>query len=359
MTLNLVLGGHGVLCAAIGLAVFFTVMGQDASAQSSGGGEVRRGLPMNPQGKSRTQLYFEKVADAIEPGFKGEPGKLPLYLEHFKRVALNDSRMMAFEVRAEWDAKKDTVVLVGYAEFQEQLDALRRYLGVLGFQDVVDQTKTMPAESLGELRFGVVTAKNAFLYRDPDAQSETLTQAKQGDPVYLLMPAENGFFLCHGWDGYIGYVNGQEIERVDADTMVKAIPEPDTRMIEPAIASGMSLLGVPYKWGGTTETGVDCSGLMRRSFKEINVLLPRDSDQQAMVGRLTATRQDRGGLRRGDLLFFLNSRGRINHVAIYLGDDKVLESGGPGVRVLSFNPDDPDYDEKRDKRFCFAKRIVE
>ena len=37
----------------------------------------------------------------------------------------------------------------------------------------------------------------------------------------------------------------------------------------------------------------------------------------------------------------------------------MLESGGPGVRIISLDPKDPDYNEKRDSRFCFAKRVVE
>lgn len=329
------------------------------SEESRGSGEVRRGMPMNPQGKTRSRLYFERVAGQIEPGLKGKADDLPRYLQHFKRTALNDARQIAFEARAEWDADRRAVVLTGFVEYQEQRDALGEYLGVLGFEVVDDQTLLMPTDSLGDERFGIVTAKSAFLYRGPDAGSERLTQSSRGDPVFLLRPAKDGFFLCHAWDGYVGYIDGREIKRVDADGIAQAIPEPDTRKTDPAIESGMKLIGTPYRWGGTTAQGVDCSGLMRLSFAEVGVLLPRDTDQQATVGRLTATRWHRNDMRRGDLMFFLNSRGRINHTGVYLGDHKMLESGGPGVRILSLDPKDPNYDEKRDSRFCFAKRVIE
>jgi NlpC/P60 family/Bacterial dipeptidyl-peptidase Sh3 domain len=329
------------------------------SVQSKNTGEMRKGMPLRSGGKSRTQIFFERIILQAQPDLTGTPERLEQYLAMFKDSALNDSRLMAFDAQANWDAERGAVVLTGYIEYKEQRGALIAFLGVLGFNTVDDQTELLPAASLGEKRFGVVNSGSAFLYRRPDARSEKLTQSLKGDPVFLLSPAGDGFFYCHAWDGYVGYIRSEDIERLDADGLTAALPKPDTERINAAIKAGSKWLGTPYVWGGTTADGVDCSGLMRHAFATIGVLLPRDSDQMALVGRLTATRWHRDGMQRGDLMFFLNSRGRINHTGIYLGNNKMLESGGPGVRILSLDPNDPDYSEKRDTRFCFAKRVIE
>ena len=120
-----------------------------------------------------------------------------------------------------------------------------------------------------------------------------------------------------------------------------------------------SYVGVKYVWGGTTPDGCDCSGLVRQAFRSIKVNLPRDADQQALVGRLVGTRWYRAGLRRGDTLYFLGHNGQIHHTALYIGDGKFIEATEPVAKISSFDSDDPQYSERRDKSFCFAKRVLE
>lgn len=79
------------------------------------------------------------------------------------------------------------------------------------------------------------------------------------------------------------------------------------------IESARSYFGVPYRTGGTTRSGMDCSGFTQISFKSIGLNLPRVSRDQAKVGEAVAKDQ----LKKGDLLFFATGTpGRINHVGI-------------------------------------------
>lgn len=364
MTSVLGLGAQGiglvliVLMGCVSLAVA-EVSGASDAEPTERAGEIRRGMPVRPDGKSRTQMFFERIAAGVQPDLKGSPDRLAMYVTHFQQLALNDGRMIAFDAKAEWDAVRGVVILSGYVEFTEHRESLEVYLGVLGFETIENRIALMPALDLGEEPFALVSADSAFLYASPDEHSESVTQAKRGDPVFLLKPAEDGYFYCHGWDGYVGYILGSQIKRVDAQGLAESIPAIPEGKTDPGIEAGAALQGTPYKWGGTTAAGIDCSGLTRYSYRHIGIVLPRDADQQALVGRLTATRGHRENMRRGDLMFFLNPRGRINHTAIYLGDNKFLESGGPGVRIASLDPASPDYVEKRDKGFAFAKRVLE
>lgn len=86
--------------------------------------------------------------------------------------------------------------------------------------------------------------------------------------------------------------------------------------IEAAIEKAASFLGSPYKLGGMSEKGIDCSGLMVLSFAQAGRVLPRTSRDQALEGRKIM----RDSLRRGDLIFFKKGS-RINHVGMVVEND--------------------------------------
>lgn len=362
---------------------------------------------------SPRQAYYERIIRKIEPQLVGRPQRLPLYLELFQREMINDLRLFPFDVQAEW-TDEGRVLLTGFVGFQENRDALLAFLRHLGFQRIDDRIDVLPSKSLGQQRFGFVTSSHLFCYSQPTGRQEVLTDCLLGAPVHLLKEAAADFVLGQGAEGYVGYVDGKRIRRVDANEFTRyqsgpqvrvrhdvrtaeglliplgarlkyvgrhdqnvavELPTGDKTIISSdacdvhdgrpnprgarVIKNAASLLGTDYRWGGNTSDGIDCSGLMQVSFAAEGIHLPRDSNQQMYLGSLTATRWYKGGLRPGDTLFFLGQYGKISHTALYVGNDRYIEAVRPVVRYTSFNPEDEDYDQRRAAAFCFAKRLLE
>ncbi len=93
------------------------------------------------------------------------------------------------------------------------------------------------------------------------------------------------------------------------------------------VATAKQYLGVPYVWGGTTTSGLDCSGLVQLTFKDLGIDLPRVSRDQAREGTAVPSLDQ---ARPGDLIAFGTP---VNHIAIYVGDGKILEAPQPGQDV--------------------------
>ena len=117
-----------------------------------------------------------------------------------------------------------------------------------------------------------------------------------------------------------------------------------------------SYLGVPYRYGGTTRNGIDCSAFVQSVFQLFDHELPRVSAAQAKEGHVVSNDE----LRAGDLLFFATGgRGRVSHVGIVhnVSDEGEIEfihaSTSQGVTVTPLSM--PYWS----KRYLYAKRIID
>jgi len=133
---------------------------------------------------------------------------------------------------------------------------------------------------------------------------------------------DDWYFIVLG-DGRAGWVQ----ERYIALGGVEDGGEPWRQSI---VATAETYLGTPYVWGGTSESGFDCSGLVWRVFKQNGIEVPRTAGPQYREGR----KLSRDELQPGDLVFFSTYSAGPNHVGIYAGDGRFIqaESSQAGVR---------------------------
>jgi len=110
----------------------------------------------------------------------------------------------------------------------------------------------------------------------------------------------------------------------------------------------MGFLGAPYRLGGSSVTGIDCSGFVRNIYKFFNIDLPRTAFEQSHVGMRVA----RDNLSEGDLIFF-STRRTVGHVGIYIGNNQFVHAASRKKGVRVDNLDTPYYD----RRFFRAVRL--
>jgi len=126
--------------------------------------------------------------------------------------------------------------------------------------------------------------------------------------------------------------------------------------VNTVIKTARAFTGTPYKWGGTTRAGIDCSGLTGNAFQSISVTLPRTADAQALKGE----KIKKDDLKPGDLLFFATGKKKreITHVGIVTevkGKENVkFIHASSSLGVIETNL----YTEYYLKRFRLARRII-
>jgi cell wall-associated NlpC family hydrolase len=137
------------------------------------------------------------------------------------------------------------------------------------------------------------------------------------------------------WLATAGLLTGWSLLAGGCATVSQAPPDAGAAARVVQLAS--SLKGSPYRYGGTTPAGFDCSGFVQYVFRQAaGISLPRTSQKQYAVAR----RVPRGGEEPSDLLFFdVDGRG-ISHVGIYLGQGRFVHAPSTGGEVKISNGND-------------------
>ncbi|MBQ7432406.1 MAG: C40 family peptidase [Lachnospiraceae bacterium] len=137
---------------------------------------------------------------------------------------------------------------------------------------------------------------------------------------------KEGEWYCLNINNTIGYVHQDYVQECYyLDSGFAWSPMADVSATRQALINyGMQFLGVPYVWGGNDlASGVDCSGFTRGVMASVGISLPRTSREQVNYGTPVASMAE---ARPGDLLFYADANGTIDHVVIYIGDNKILQA---------------------------------
>ena len=179
-----------------------------------------------------------------------------------------------------------------------------------------------------------VTTTTLYVRSEPNTDCTIITMMPMGEELEVVE-------LLDGWvqinvDNDVGYVSADyvdiSVELKKAMTMTEVRYGQGVSDVRVALVQyATQFVGNPYVWGGTSLTrGADCSGFVLSVFANYGVYLPHSSSAQANYG----TRISASEAQPGDLFFYSNGS-RINHVAIYIGNGRVVHASSPssGIKI--------------------------
>lgn len=166
----------------------------------------------------------------------------------------------------------------------------------------------------------------ASVRAEPDDAAEQVTQLLRGEPVRVESRASGWARIRTAYD-YPGWVRRDALEEGDG-----ALASGDEGS---PIDVARSYLGAPYLWGGMTDRGIDCSGLVHMAFRRTGRLVPRDADQQEDAGAPLEEPSP------GDLVTYGDEV--ADHIAFWVGDGRILHSTGRDGGIGVVEEDEPAY----------------
>jgi cell wall-associated NlpC family hydrolase len=130
--------------------------------------------------------------------------------------------------------------------------------------------------------------------------------------------------------------NPEDEEAIRLATAARASRAPAAEIV----GTALTVMGTPYRWGGTGADGFDCSGLIQFAYAQHGISLARRSVEQAQAG--TEVSRELSALAPGDILTFSSEPGGpVQHVGLYVGEGRFIHSARGGVQISELSAADP------------------
>jgi cell wall-associated NlpC family hydrolase/SH3-like domain-containing protein len=187
----------------------------------------------------------------------------------------------------------------------------------------------------------IVTTDVLNVRTEPSEDSSVWTQVSNAERYHVVSQLD-GWVEIELEDDLTAFASSQYLDvRYALNEAIKFSPLEEaaansSRIRNSLVNYALQFVGNPYVWGGTSLTnGCDCSGFTMQIMKEYGVSLPHYSGSQAQMG----TKVTSDSMRPGDLIFYANSSGTINHVAIYIGNGQIVHAASrrSGIKISSWN----------------------
>lgn len=199
-------------------------------------------------------------------------------------------------------------------------------------------------ENITEQEFAKYNSEKHYLTFDPISR----LKLKGHEVLYIPCSAILPNFSAETNYGHIG-----KLEYSFDGSIVPMKQKPNA---EKVLIKARKMLNAPYLWGGKTVMGIDCSGYVQSVYKACGLQLPRDAKDQAKLGTEVKNVAE---AHIADLAYFSNPEGKITHVGIMMGPDKIIHASGK-VKICSIDDKGIWDDELNDysHKLAFIRRVI-